>query len=299
MISALPEPARNGIHQGGRADHGHDPQASAEGSAFNGEPGKGDGTGSASQESGADPVPSTSQPGDRNASGASMPIGRPSWVMQAVAMLGKDLRAELRNRAAVNSVLLFSVTALVVVGFATGSAKPNAEVKAALLWIVLFFAAFSGLSHIFLHEEDAGTAGALRLAALPEAVFLGKLLFNVLLMLGIAVIVAPFYVVLLDVQPLVPWGYAIAVGTGCLGLAVAATIVAAIIAKARGKGALYGALGFPILIPLLFMAVDGSRSCLIPGVPLAALVRDLVGMASFTVMLVTASLLLFPYVWED
>lgn len=211
----------------------------------------------------------------------------------------KDLRAEVRNRAAINSVLLFSVTALVVVGFATGAAKPNAEVKAALVWIVLFFAAFSGLSHIFLHEEDAGTATALRLAARPEAVFLGKLFFNVLLMMGIAVVVAPCYVILLDVRPSVPWGYAACVVDGCIGLAVAATIVAAIIAKARGKGALYGALGFPILIPLLFMAVDGSRSCLVPGVPVAALERDLVGMASFTIMLVTASLLLFPYVWED
>ncbi|MGC8669204.1 MAG: heme exporter protein CcmB [Chthonomonadales bacterium] len=216
-----------------------------------------------------------------------------------MAVLTKDLRSELRNRAAVNSVLLFSVTALVVVGFATGSAKPSAEVKAALLWIVLFFAAFSGLSHIFLHEEEAGTSMALRLTARPEAIFLGKLLFNLLLMMGIAAVVTPLYWVLLDVRPEVAWGYAAAVAVGCIGLAVAATIVAAIIAKARGKGALYGALGFPILIPLLFMAVDGSRSCLVPGVPLAALVRDLIGMASFAVMLVTASLLLFPYVWED
>ena len=53
---------------------------------------------------------------------------------------------------------------------------------AALLWIILFFAATSGLARVFVKEEDAHTAKTLRLAARPLAVFAGKLLFNLILL---------------------------------------------------------------------------------------------------------------------
>src|SRR5690349_492211 len=99
-------------------------------------------------------------------------------VGQALAVLEKDLRAELRNRAAVNAILLFAVTALVVVGMALGPAKLSGVLSAALLWVVLFFAAFSGLAHVFLHEEETNTAMALRLSAPASAVYAGKLAFN-------------------------------------------------------------------------------------------------------------------------
>src|SRR5207248_3218834 len=89
----------------------------------------------------------------------------PGLVQQALAVLGKDLRAELRNRAALNAILLFSITTLVIVAFALGPGQLPAVFKAALLWVVLFFAAFSGLAHVFLHEEETNTAMALRLCA--------------------------------------------------------------------------------------------------------------------------------------
>src|SRR5437660_4431187 len=104
-------------------------------------------------------------------------------LRQAMAVLEKDLRAELRNRAALNSILLFSITSLVVVGFAVGPSQMAPVLKAALLWVVLFFAAFSGLAHVFTHEEETNTATALRLSAPPGAVYAGKLAFNLLLLL--------------------------------------------------------------------------------------------------------------------
>ena len=95
-----------------------------------------------------------------------------------------------------------------------------------------------------------------------------------------------------------PAAFVVVLVSGSFGLGAAATIVAAIIAKARGKGALYGALGFPILLPLLFIAVDATRLTLVE--PSAeGLSRDIVGLLAFAIMLVTMSALLFPYVWEE
>ena len=221
-----------------------------------------------------------------------------SGFAQAKAVLEKDLRAELRNRAALNAIFLFAITALVVVGLALGPGQIHPVFKGALLWVVLFFAAFSGLAHVFLHEEETNTALALRLCALPGAVYAGKLAFNLLLLTGVAVVVVPLFMLMLDVHIVRPVEFIVTLIGGCLGLGSAATIVGAIIAKAHGKGALYGALGFPILLPLLVIAVDATRLSLTT-LPAEGLRNDLIGLAAFTVMLVTISALLFPYVWED
>lgn len=230
---------------------------------------------------------------------ADAPAGAASPMDQALAVFSKDLRAELRNRTATSSILLFSITALVVVGFALPSKGLTPAIHAALLWVILFFAAFSGLSHVFVHEEEAGTTMALRLTAATGAVFAGKLLANLLLLLLIVLVDVPLFVLLLQVDLPRPMHFISVVLTGGIGLGAAATIVAAIIAKARGKGALYGALGFPILLPLLFMAVDATTAALNDRIPIARLTRDLIGLGAFAVMLVTASALLFPFVWED
>jgi heme exporter protein B len=226
-------------------------------------------------------------------------VERPeSWFDQAKAVLLKDLRAELRNRAALNSILLFSITTLVVVGFSVSVKAPPVSVKAALLWVVLFFAAFSGLSHVFIHEEESGTVMALRLAASPAAVYAGKLAFNLLLLGVIALVVVPAFFLMLSIPFTRPALLFAVLAGGCLGLGAAATIVAAIIAKARGKGALYGALGFPILLPLLFIALHGTLGTM-AGAPTDQIVPDVIGLYAFGIMLITASAVLFPYIWED
>ena len=135
--------------------------------------------------------------------------------------------------------------------------------RAAFLWIVLFFSAMSGLGRVFIKEEDAGTVHALRLAARPSVVYVGKLAFNTVLLFLLAVIVVPLFVVLMGLQVVRTWGCSPAVVVlGTAGLAGAATIIAAIIAKASAKGELFAVLAFPILLPLLITAIGGTRVAL-------------------------------------
>ncbi len=226
-------------------------------------------------------------------------IRAPGFVDQTLAILVKDLTAELRNRTALSSILLFTVTSIVVVGFAVGPAGLEPSVKGALLWVVLFFAAFSGLSHVFIHEEEAGTSQALRLTTSAGAVYAGKLLFNLVLLACIAAVVVPLFIVMLDFGPQNPLAFLAVVVVGCLALGAAATIVAAIIAKAGGKGALYGALGFPILIPMLVMAVDATPLAVTGRTMDGRLLNDIIGLSSYSILMITASALLFPSVWEE
>ena len=226
--------------------------------------------------------------------------GLPTEIRQAAAIYQKDIRSELRNRAALNSILLFSITSLIIAGFSVGANyNLSADVNSAILWIILFFSAFSGMSHVFVREEETSTVIALRLTARANAVLVGKLLFNITLMALISLILIPLYIALLNVHIPFPGIFALSLLLGLFGLCLSATLTAAIIAKSQGKGALYGAIGFPLLIPLLFLAVDATRLALLSYSNMDIIRRDLIGLASFDIMVAFSSVFLFPYIWES
>jgi heme exporter protein B len=224
------------------------------------------------------------------------------WVSEVGAVLAKDARSEYRSRSALNAILLFALTTLAVVSFqisAQGLAPGiKARLLASLLWIVLFFSAMSGLPRVFVKEEDSRTAMALRLSARPNVVFIGKLLFNVLLLLGVSIAVLPLYVVLMG-PAIREWGQLVTVlALGMAGLAGASTLLAALISKTTNRGSLFVVLAFPILLPLLVCAINGSVAAFLGTQP-AEVRANLLALTAYLVATVTASLLLFEYVWNE
>lgn len=225
-------------------------------------------------------------------------IGSSGWAGEAGAVFLKDMRSELRSRYALNAMAIFAVTTLVVVSFALGPQGLPPAALAALLWVVLFFAAIASLSRVFLREEEAHTSAALRLAAEPSHVYLGKLLFNVVLLLALDVFLVPLFLGMMQVRAGNPGLLALVVVLGSVGLAGGTTIVAAVISKAAARGALFGGLAFPVLLPLLLTAVSGTRRAL-EGAPLGAAWAELRLLVSFAAAMITASLLLFEFVWNE
>lgn len=236
------------------------------------------------------------------------------WLRQAVALLRKDLRAEFRTRTAISAIGIFSLASLFLLALATATLKEvlfsdtvsgttklawQPPSKFGILWILFFFAAFSGLSHSFVHEEEAGTVTALRLRLIPEAVYAGKLFFNFLMVFGVAVVVTPLYMIITGMplgNPLVSIGVLFG---GCLGLSATATIIAAIAAKAQNKGALFGALGLPILAVFLMLLMGASQTLFTVSPSAIRVVRDVGGLFSFAVLLISVSALTFRFIWED
>lgn len=217
-------------------------------------------------------------------------------VLEAVSVLAKDITSEFRTRYALSAVLLFAVTALAVVSFSVSPYSLEADAQSAFLWTVLFFSAMTGLSRSFVREEEARTALALRLAAAPEAVYLGKLLFNVALQAAVSAVVVPLFVLLMDISVPSPGLLAASAAMGTLALASSSTIVAAIVSRANSRGALFAVLAFPITLPGLASAVRSSAVAL-SGTGSAR--GDLVTLAAYSALMIASSLLLFDYVWND
>ncbi len=228
----------------------------------------------------------------------SMETASSGWVGETTAVFLKDLRSELRSRYALNAMAIFAVTTLTVVSFSLGTAALEPKVLSALLWVVIFFSAVASLSRVFLHEEEARTAAALRLAAEPAHVYAGKLLFNVALLGALDLLLVPLFLGVMQAPVRNPVLFALVLGLGSLGLAGACTIVAAIIAQAGARSALFGGLAFPVLLPLLLAAVSATTRAF-QGETLGAAWGELRLLISFAVVMITASLLLFEFVWNE
>ena len=198
-------------------------------------------------------------------------------------------------------MLLFAVSTLIAVSAALSTATVKSEVKAALLWIILLFAALSGLARVFVREEEAGTASLLKLYAPPTAVYAGKWLFNCALVFAVETVSVPLFLLVL---PLESVNFGLLFGVlilGGFGLSGASTFVAALIASASsGKSALFFVVAFPILLPLLLIAVQGTIGAF-DSLPshLAKARGDIEMLAIYSLVMTTASFLLFEYVWND
>lgn len=217
-------------------------------------------------------------------------------------MLGKELKVELRSRVAINSVGLFSIATLIAVSYQIGPYRiPSADrphILAALLWVILFFGAVSGLPRTFVKEEDAQTAKTLRLAARPLTVFAGKLLLNFILLVAMKAAVTPLFCVLLGFEVRGVPGLALILVTGALALATATTLIAAIIARASGSSALFAVLAIPLVLPLLVVLIQGTQAAS-QQADVAAVLPALQMALSLAGATLVASLLLFPVVWRD
>ncbi|MDA0683508.1 MAG: heme exporter protein CcmB [Bacteroidetes bacterium] len=222
-----------------------------------------------------------------------------NWFRGSWAVLQKDLRLEMRSRYALNMLLMFVLSSLLLIAFSVGKEAVSERMQTALLWIVILFSASIGLGRSFVAEEEQGTVLLLQLNVPGSQVFAGKLIFNLILLLAVDVVGLGVFAILLN-MPIENWGLlALTLLLGSVALAGATTLLAAIIARATNKGPLLPVLLFPLLVPLLLSVVRASRSALDGGLGFPGATEDLQTIALFAGVVITAAVLLFDYVWTD
>jgi heme exporter protein B len=225
-----------------------------------------------------------------------------SFRRAAWAVFRKDVRSELRTRYALNALAVFALTVVLVVSFYLGPRlSPRDPVtpatNATLLWIALFFSALTGLGRAFIQEEEAQTATFLRLNAPPLAVFVGKWLLNMLLLAGLSIVVTLLLSLFMNVRIANIAMFALTLALGSLGLSTTITLIAAIIAKASARSALFAVLAFPVVFPMLVIAITATEQAL-TGALWSAALPQIQGLGAYVVAMTAAAIFLFPYVWE-
>jgi heme exporter protein B len=230
------------------------------------------------------------------------PSGGTNLLGATWAVVRKDIQSELRTRYALNALVLFAASVAVAVSVAVPQLGLRRDpsslvIQAALLWIALLFAALNGLARSFVQEEERRTSLALRLAAPPLAVYLGKFLFNLALLAVLDTITTLLFLVFVRVEIGNPALFVATLAAGSLSLTTATTILAAIIAQASFKGGLFAVLAFPLVVPLLVVSIQATTLA-IGGAAWSQGWPLLQFLLSYAVATFVASLLLFSFVWE-
>ena len=222
----------------------------------------------------------------------------PNLLHTSLLVFKKDFKSELRSRYVINSLLMFVLVTISIIRFAIGDEKIDNEILTGLLWIVIFFSASSGLSRIFVKEEEKETSAALKLSADSSCIIIGKLFFNLVLTFCLNILILVLFILITDYQIKNLPGFVLTMLLGNFGLVSASTIIAAIISKANSKGTLYPVLSFPILLPLFLTAINATKLAS-AGIDTEKLSGEILILISYSVVVTVSSLLLFKYVWED
>lgn len=219
--------------------------------------------------------------------------------MKSYSLFKKDWQSELRTRYAVNALAMFILVTISVILFSIGSEKISEYLTGGLLWVVIFFSAMSGLSRAFVSEEERNTTMTLQLIASPTTIFSGKLIFNLLLVfiMNFAItilfqILFPSFVIKNFILFFISFVF------GNIGIAVSSTIIAAIISKASSKGTLYPVLSFPILLPLILTLLELTKFAM-DGNSVEASLVEIAVLICYDVIMLTASYLLFDFIWKE
>lgn len=219
----------------------------------------------------------------------------------AFKVFEKDWRCEWRTRAGLSTSILFALAAPIALSFNLARQQLAPETLAGLLWTILLFAALIGLGRAFIKEEETGTGALLRLHYPADAVLWGKMLFNFCLLVLTQIAAIPVIVVMLNTHIARPELWLLALLLGDVGLAAASTLLGALAAQARAKGALFAAIAIPILLPLLVAASTataatlGGTSQTLSGSEFWPAMQIVIG---YDIALITASWMLFEYVWS-
>ncbi len=185
------------------------------------------------------------------------------YLQAVVTIVWKDLAAELRSRELISAMLVFALLVILIFNFALQlEPRTRSEVTSGVLWVTFAFAGTLGLNRSMSMENDRGSMEALLLAPVDRsAIFFGKAIGNLLFMLLVVAIVLPVYALLYN-QNLFNPGLLLVILLGSIGYVVVGTLLSAMAVQTRTRDILLPILLFPLVIPVLLMAVKASSGFL-------------------------------------
>lgn len=220
-------------------------------------------------------------------------------VKQVISIFEKEVKLEWRNKNAFNGILLYLVSTIFIcyLSFNVKSGQLQTVTWNALFWIIIVFANINGVAKSFLQEGEGRMLYYYTLCK-PQVILSGKLIFNILLSVLIALIGFSVYAFILG-NPVVNYIYfLLTILFASIGFSGVLTLVSGIVSKANNSTALMAVLSFPILLPILLMAVRLSKNA-IDGIDISLMNDKLFTLISVDAIVISTAYILFPFIWRN
>src|SRR5690242_15630879 len=176
------------------------------------------------------------------------------FLSHVMAILWKDIRYELRSKQTWLGMGMFALLVLVIFNFTFDLRVDNiSAIAPGVLWISFIFASLLGLGRTLAAEREQRSLDRLLLCPVDRcAIYLAKLLGNVLLISVVEFVALPFYALLFNVS--LPAILFLIVLLGTIGIATIGTLFSMIAATTRSRELLLPILVFPLLVPVVISA---------------------------------------------
>lgn len=222
------------------------------------------------------------------------------FLGQLATVAAKDLTLELRTRERIVTMLTFAVLVAIVFSFAVDPTVRARSIAGAMLWVTVIFAGLLGLGRSFgLEREQDAMTGILLAPVDRGALYLGKFVANLVLLLVTELVIFPVYAVFFQLSYVsMLGGLALVVLLASVGFMALGTLFSAMAVNTRLGESLLPVLLLPLLIPVIIYAA-GSTQRLLIGRPLSEVGGNLRMLLAFDVVFLIVSTLLFGSVVEE
>uniref|UniRef100_UPI00359319EA heme exporter protein CcmB n=1 Tax=Aquiflexum sp. TaxID=1872584 RepID=UPI00359319EA len=198
-----------------------------------------------------------------------------------------------------NGILLYVVSAVFITYLSVGAKQGNIDIPIwnALYWIIILFSAVNAVAKSFVQEHQ-GRQLYYYMIASPESIIISKMIYNTLLTLILALLGYLVFSIILG-NPVADQGmFIINLILGAVGFSACLTMVSGIASKASNNATLMAILSFPVIIPILLMAIRVSKNA-IDGLDWSVSVDKIITLVAINGIVAVTAYILFPYLWRS
>lgn len=220
-------------------------------------------------------------------------------LRQIGLLIQKDLRIEAKGRQTIGLVIVLGILIIVVLGMGLGAGRPVSGFGAtSILWVTYLFGGVLCFEKTMAVERFDDALAGLLIAPIDRGViYASKLITNLLLIIGLALVVTPVAMTLfrfdLSEHPL---AFIIVMSLGVTGFTAVGTLFSAAVSSTRLQGGLLAMLVFPLSLPVVIMSTQLMRKVFEEGVPLTS--TGIATLCAFDIIFLIVSWLVFELVLE-
>ncbi|MCX8019457.1 MAG: heme exporter protein CcmB [Chitinophagaceae bacterium] len=210
------------------------------------------------------------------------------------AHLKKDILLEIRQQYSFYGIILYTLATVFVLY--NSIKEPEPQVWSGLFWVIQLFICINAVAKSFLNEKKERMLYMYSVTH-PVQFIVAKFIFNSLLIVIMSLLSIFLYSLFMGFPIKQSGLFILVVITGSWSLSMVFTFLSAIAAKAQQNAAILVILGFPILLPQLFLIYQLTESLLSTGksFPLVPFFMLL----SLDLLVFLLAVILFPFLWKD
>lgn len=209
----------------------------------------------------------------------------------------KDVRIEFRSKQMIFSTLLFVILVLVIFNLSF-SVSPDILNRLApgIIWVVIALSGTIAMSQLSRRDDDDRVREGLLMSGVSgTTLFFSKLITTLFFMLGIEAVVIPLFMLFFNFE--IGdwfWMFLTVLALGTVGYAAVGTLFSELLSHTRLRDLLLPVIFYPVIIPILIVAVKATAACMQGEVP-----QEIFVLIGVDIIFLTACALLFDFALED